>query len=72
VRREKIKDGVVEFIDWPDVKEQVFERVLAWFMEHQCFTGEQIMQGDSPQLTSPELMCDLAEIIEFDPSHEEE
>ena len=44
-------------------KDELFEKVLAWYLEHECFNAESIYQCDAPQLTAPELLADIAEDI---------
>jgi len=60
-------DLLVTYDDSPEVQAEVFQRLLDWFHEHQCYSGESIMQCDAPQLTAPELLSDIADIIGFDP-----
>ena len=59
----KISDGTVTYKDDQTTKDAVFEKVLAWFLEQETFSGECIMQSDAPQLTAPELLSDLADDI---------
>lgn len=53
-----------------DRAEDVQDRILAWFKEHECFSGESIMQSDEPQLTAADLLSGLAdEVFQFEVAH---
>lgn len=42
-------------------KQKCWELCLAWFKEHEHFTGESIQQSDITSETAPELLCEIAE-----------
>ena len=63
----------VTYEDTPEVHKAVFDHVLKWFHEHQCYNGEMIMQSDAPQLTAAEMLADLADdVIRFDAEWDDE
>lgn len=60
-------DFIVKFKDTPQLRDQVFERVLGFFTEHEAFHGESILQSDAPQLKAPCFFAELAdELFKFD------
>jgi hypothetical protein len=66
------EDFIVKYKDDPATKEAVFEMVVKFFIEHEVFSGDSIMQCDAPQIDGPELLCELAERIGFDAKVKEE
>jgi hypothetical protein len=49
------------------VKQEVFDRVVAFFKKHESFHGECIMQSDDPQIYAPELLAEIAdEVLKFE------
>lgn len=61
----KFDDYDVDYEDSDDVRNKVFDRVMQYFKEHECFDGESIMQMDDPIIDAPNVMCDLVDIIGF-------
>jgi hypothetical protein len=62
----KIEDATVEYEDTQEIRDAVFERVMAYFNEYECYSGEIIHQSDDPQIYAPSVMSDIAdEIIAF-------
>jgi hypothetical protein len=57
----QIKHGTVSFEDSPALRDAVFNRILSWFLEHECFSGEGVMQCDAPQLTAAPMLADIAD-----------
>lgn len=58
--------GEFEYIDSPEVRDKVFERVMAYFKKHEAFCGESISQSDEPIIDAPLVMEDIADnIIKF-------
>ena len=50
-----------------DIKNKVFERVMAYFTKHEVFSGESLMQSDWTLLDAPTVLADIADdIIKFD------
>ena len=69
----KTSDGIVTYKDDVATRNAVYEKVLAFFMEQECFSGECCYQCDNVQLESPDLLAELAEeIFEFDNQEEDE
>jgi hypothetical protein len=54
-------DMTVTFEETDELKSQVYEKVLQFFLDMGAFSGESIMQSDDPQLEAPELLSDLAD-----------
>jgi hypothetical protein len=56
----------VTFNDNQKTKDALFEKVVAFFEEHECFCGESCQQCDDPQIHAPELLADICDdILEF-------
>lgn len=47
-------------------RNEVFYTVLNFFVKHQSFNGESIVQNDIVQIEGPEFLAELAEIFEFE------
>ena len=63
--RFETENAIVEFDD-EDTQGYLQDKVLQWFKEHECFTGESVMQNDAPQLAAGELLAEIAdEIFQF-------
>lgn len=59
-------DFVCEYEDNDNVRNAVFERVMQFFKDHESFSGESIMQSDSPLIDAPNVLAEIAdEIMEF-------
>lgn len=70
-RKIKVNDYFVQFEETPQLKEEVFERCLNWFIKHKAFAGEVIMQSDEPLIDAPDLMADLADdVFKFEYKYE--
>lgn len=62
----KIDDAIVEYEDTQEIRDAVFGRVMEYFNEYECYSGEIIHQSDNPQIHAPSVMSDIAdEIIKF-------
>lgn len=60
-------NGTVIYDDTPEMHKRVFDHVMAWFHEHECYCGEDIIQMDKPQETAAPMLADLADdVIKFD------
>lgn len=56
----------VEFDTSDKIKEEVFQAVIDWFLEHDSYCSESIMQSDDTLMDSPVLMSQLADgVIKF-------
>jgi len=60
------KDIKADFEDSENLRDAVFERLLLFYKEHEVFDGEMLCQCDAPQIAAPELLSDIAEMINFD------
>lgn len=59
--------ATVEYKSDQETKDALFDAVIAFFKEHQSFTGESIMQSDGPQIDAPVLLSNLADdILKFE------
>lgn len=56
----------LELDDSPEARDDVFNAVLNFFIEHQSFSGETIVQNDIIQIEAPEFLAKLAEIFQFE------
>lgn len=54
---------VVAYMDDEATKQALFDKVVAFFKEHECFSGESYYQQDAPQIGSQELMGDILDGI---------
>lgn len=60
------KDYTTEYQDDQEAKEKLYAKMLAFFKEHEAFSGESVAQNDGPQIASTELLCEIAdEIFKF-------
>lgn len=58
---------LVEYQDDQATRDAVYEKVLDWFIQVETFSGEGVMQNDTPLLEAPQLLVDLADdIFQFD------
>jgi hypothetical protein len=53
----------ISFFDSKEIRDQVFEKVLNWIIEHDAFAGEVIMQSDGCIIDSPALLADIVDDI---------
>lgn len=53
----------VEFDDSQKTKDKVFEAVIAFFVEHESFSGECICQSDDPQIEAAPAFGNIADDI---------
>lgn len=69
----KIEDATIEYEDSQEIRDRVFERVMEYFNEFQCYSGESIHQSDDPLIFAPNVMSDISdEIIKFKYIYDEE
>lgn len=54
---------VVSYEDNDEIKQKVFDRVMKYFIKHESFHGECIMQMDNPIIDAPSVMADIADDI---------
>ena len=57
----------VRFEDSPEMAHKVFNKLIDWFVEHQCFSGESLQQMDATNIDAPIVLSDIADdVIEFE------
>ena len=57
------KDYTTEYQDDQEAKEKLYAKMLAFFKEHEAFSGESVAQNDGPQIASTELLSNKAIIF---------
>lgn len=63
----KTEEFEVSYDDSVEAKAMVFDRLLEWYRTHGAFSGESIMQCDTPQITAGVLLANLADdVFKFD------
>lgn len=72
MKTEKTDDYELTFDDSQECKDKCYELLLAFFKEHEAFSGECICQNDSPQIEAPNLLSEIAEkAFKFDAIYNE-
>jgi len=56
-------DTIVEYEDSEEIRNIVFDKVIDFFKEYNCFSGEIICQSDDPQIYASELLSDIADNV---------
>lgn len=56
---------VCAYADDQATKQAIYDKLLAFFKEHECFSGESYYQSDGPQIGSQELMGDILDLLQF-------
>lgn len=63
----KFADFSVKFDDSDEMKTKVFDALIAWYSEHETFSGESIAQSDGPLIDAAPLLESIADdVICFD------
>ena len=57
------KDYVVEYPDDIETQKEIFNRVIQFFIGHESFCGESIVQSDGCLIDGPELLAEIADDI---------
>lgn len=63
MEQKPITDGVVEYQNDQRTKDELFERVARFLVEHNAFNGECCEQCDDVSLDAPGFLGDLAEEV---------
>lgn len=64
--RIETNEVIVTYDASDNIKDAVFNRVIAYFKEHKVFQGETIHQMDNTIIDAPSVMSDIADnIIKF-------
>lgn len=73
IKTKKIDRGTITYNNDSATRDAVFEKVLAWFIEVESFSGECVMQSDVCQIEAPDLLAKLADdFFEFDVEYDED
>ena len=60
-------DFILSYEVGEQVNEHIVSRLLQWFIKHEAFCGESIMQNDNPQIYAAPFLSELAdEVFKFD------
>jgi len=60
-RTHKCSDQTVTFKTDQATRDAVFEKVVAFFLEQESFSGEALQQNDDPQIAAPGLLGEIAD-----------
>jgi hypothetical protein len=61
------KDFKVSYEETEEIKKKVFDAVMAYFIKHEAFAGEVIMQDDDCQIYASSVFAKIADdIIKFE------
>ena len=72
IRTIKRNDVTITFEETEELKQQVYDQVLNFFLEVDAFCGETIMQSDTPQIEAPVFLSDIADdIFKFDVEYDD-
>jgi hypothetical protein len=63
-------DVRAEFVADQAKKDAVFAKLVTFFNDHHCWSGESYCQCDGPQIGSMDLMCDLLDLIDAKVTYE--
>ena len=68
----ELSDNItVTYQDTPDVRKEVFRKVMEYYIKHQVFNGETILQSDTPKIEAPYTLADIADnILKFEVEYE--
>lgn len=50
---------------YKDAKEEVFNKLISFLTEKECFNSEVVGQDDDIQIGAPELLGELIDILDF-------
>lgn len=56
-------DAILTYEETDEIKQQIFDRVMKYFLEHNSFYGESIMQSDNPIIDAPNVLAEIADDI---------
>ena len=61
------KEGIksVSFNGSPEMQSEVFLKILEWYFDNRSFSGESVQQCDRTVLSAPEILGDIADMIDF-------
>ncbi len=73
MRTKKIDGGTATYNNSQEVKDEVFARVIKYFIDFQVDSGMDIVQSDDAIMGAPELLAAiLDDVVEFDIAFDEE
>lgn len=53
----------IEYDDTLSIRNKVYHKVMEFFIKHESFNGESIMQCDEPQMDAAKFFADIADNI---------
>lgn len=53
------KDYILSYKDNQETKDKIFNKILEFCKEHECFSGESFCQCDGPQVGMMELIPEI-------------
>lgn len=63
----EFNDFTIKYNDSQIIKNKVFDRIMEFFIKHECFDGESLCQMDNPQIEAPMLLSEIADdVIKFE------
>ena len=64
----ELSDNItVTYQDTPDVRKEVFRKIMEYYIKHQVFTGLSIVQSDDPMIEASYTLADIADnILKFE------
>lgn len=59
------KDFIIKFEETEKMRDEVFEKLLDYYVRNEAFSGESVEQSDHCQIEACELLSDIVDIIGF-------
>lgn len=60
-RKYESEEFVVRWLESPELKQQIYEKVIQWYISHEAFSAESIMQSDGTQIDAAPFLAELAD-----------
>lgn len=61
--KKEFDDFTVEYDDSQETKDKAFDKLMEYYIKHEAFDGETIMQSDQCIIEAPEILYEIAENI---------
>ena len=62
----------VTYQDTPEIRKEVFRKVMEFYIKYQVFNGETILQADTPMIEAPHMLAEIADnILKFEVNYED-
>lgn len=76
IKTRKIGGATITYKDDQATRDAVFETLLEWFIRHDSFNGESVVQCDESAMDAPNILGDIADNnfefdIDYDPDESE-